>query len=127
MENRENLENLAKGFKRIKTSNIIIVAEGDEEGGAFAIADRVKEDFSNYDVRVSVLGYIQRGGTPSAFDRVSASRLGYASIEALMDDQKSVMVGFHNSEVDLVPFRKIVKLKKKIDPDEMQMVEILSV
>ncbi len=118
---------LEKGFKRKKSSNIIIVAEGDEEGGAFAIADRVKEDFIDYDVRVSVLGHIQRGGTPSAYDRVSASKLGYAAVEALMDDQKSVMVGFHNSELDLIPFRKVIKLKKKVDPAEMQMVEILSV
>jgi len=118
---------LEQGFKRKKSSNIIIVAEGDEEGGAFAIADSVKEDFKDYDVRVSVLGHIQRGGTPSAFDRVSASKLGYAAVEALMDDQKSVMVGFHNAELDLVPFRKVIKLKKKVDPEEMQMVEILSV
>lgn len=118
---------LDKSFKRKKSSNIIIVAEGDEEGGAFAIADQVKEDFKNYDVRVSVLGHIQRGGTPSAYDRVSASKLGYAAVEALMDDQKSVMVGFHNSELDLVPFRKVIKLKKKVDPEQMQMVEILSV
>ncbi len=118
---------LEKGFKRKKSSNIIIVAEGDEEGGAFAIANMVKEDFKNYDVRVSVLGHIQRGGTPSAYDRVSASKLGFAAIEALMDDQKSVMVGFHNSELDLVPFRKVIKVKKKVDPEQMLMVEILSV
>ena len=118
---------LEKGFKRRKSSNIIIVAEGDESGGAFAIAESVKEDFSDYDVRVSVLGHIQRGGTPSAYDRVSASKLGFAAVEALMDDQKSVMVGFHNGELDLVPFRKVIKLKKKVDPEQMQMVEILSV
>lgn len=118
---------LEKGFKRKKSSNIIIVAEGDEEGGAFTIADRVKEDFHDYDVRVSILGHIQRGGTPSAYDRVSASKLGYAAVEALLDDQKSVMVGFHNTELDTVPFRKVIKLKKKVDPSEMQMVEILSV
>ena len=124
----ENLKDyLEKGFKRKKSSNIIIVAEGDEEGGAFAIAEKVKEDFKDYDTRVSVLGHIQRGGTPSAYDRVSASKLGYAAVEALMDDQKSVMVGFHNSELDLVPFRKVIKLKKKVNPEEMQMVEILSI
>jgi len=58
---------------------------------------------------------------------VSASKLGYAAVEALMDDQQSVMVGFHNNELDLVPFRKVIKLKKQVDPSEMQMVEILSV
>jgi len=118
---------LEKGFKRKKSSNIIIVAEGDEEGGAFAIAEKVKDDFKEYDVRVSVLGHIQRGGTPSAYDRVTASKLGYASVEALLDDQKSVMVGYHNNELVLVPFRKVIKLKKKVNPEEMQMVEILSV
>jgi 6-phosphofructokinase 1 len=118
---------LEKGFKRKKSSNIIIVAEGDEEGGAFAIAEKVKDDFKEYDVRVSVLGHIQRGGTPSAYDRVTASKLGYAAVEALLDDQKSVMVGYHNNELVLVPFRKVIKLKKKVDPEEMQMVEILSV
>jgi 6-phosphofructokinase 1 len=120
-------EHLHKDFKRTKSSNIIIVAEGDEEGGAFAIADRVKEDFKDYDVRVSVLGHIQRGGTPSAFERVSASKLRYAAVEALVDDQKSIMVGFHNSELDHIPFSKVIKLKKKVDPESMQMVEILSV
>ena len=118
---------LEKGFKRKKSSNIIIVAEGDESGGAFAIAESVKEDFSDYDVRVSVLGHIQRGGTPSAYDRVHGSELGYAAVEALMDDQKSVMIGLQNGEIVHVPFRKVIKLKKKVDPERLQMVEILSV
>lgn len=118
---------LEKGFKRKKSSNIIIVAEGDEEGGAFVIAEKVKEDFRDYDTRVSVLGHIQRGGTPSAFDRVSASKLGFAAVEALLDDQKSVMVGFHNNEITHVPFKKVIKLKKKVNPEELLMVEILSV
>ncbi|MEZ5072823.1 MAG: 6-phosphofructokinase [Bacteroidales bacterium] len=118
---------LEKGFKRRKSSNIIIVAEGDESGGAFAIADKVKDDFTDYDVRVSVLGHIQRGGTPSAYDRVNASKLGFAAVEALLDDQKSVMVGFHNGEIDHIPFRKVIQLKKNVDPEQLKMVEILSV
>lgn len=120
-------EYLNKDFKRKKSSNIIIVAEGDESGGAFAIAESVKEDFKDHDIRVSVLGHIQRGGTPSANDRVMASRLGFAAVEALMDDQKSVMVGFRNNEIDQVPFSKIIKLKKRVDPEQMNMVEILSI
>lgn len=124
----QNLKNfLEKGFKRKKSSNIIIVAEGEEEGGAFAIAEKVKEDFKDYDMRVSVLGHIQRGGTPSAHDRVSASKLGFAAVEALLDDQKSIMVGFHNNEIDHIPFNKLIKLKKKVNPEELLMVEILSV
>jgi 6-phosphofructokinase len=118
---------LSKDFKRKKSSNIIIVAEGDESGGAFAIAESVKDDFKDHDVRVSVLGHIQRGGTPSAYDRVTASKLGYAAVEALMDDQKSIMVGYRNNEIDQVPFRRVIKLKKKVDPEQMHMVEILSV
>ncbi len=120
-------EYLQKDFKRNKSSNIVIVAEGNESGGAFAIAESVKEDFTDFDVRVSVLGHIQRGGTPSAHDRVVAGKLGFAAVEALMDDQKSVMVGYHNNEIDQVPFRKIIKLKKKVNPDHLQMVEILSI
>jgi 6-phosphofructokinase 1 len=87
----------------------------------------VKEDFKDYDMRVSVLGHIQRGGTPSAHDRVSASKLGFAAVEALLDDQKSIMVGFHNNEIDHIPFNKLIKLKKKVNPEELLMVEILSV
>jgi len=120
-------EYLQKDFKRNKSSNIVIVAEGNESGGAFAIAESVKEDFTDFDVRVSVLGHIQRGGTPSAHDRVVAGKLGFAAVEALMDDQHSVMVGYHNNEIDQVPFRKVIKLKKKVNPDQLQMVEILSI
>jgi 6-phosphofructokinase len=120
-------EYLQKDFKRNKSSNIVIVAEGNESGGAFAIAESVKSDFTDFDVRVSVLGHIQRGGTPSAHDRVVAGKLGFAAVEALMDDQQSVMVGYHNNEIDQVPFSKVIKLKKKVNPDHLQMVEILSI
>ncbi|MCF8227087.1 MAG: 6-phosphofructokinase [Bacteroidales bacterium] len=124
----ENLQNfLEKGNKRKKSSNIIIVAEGEKSGGAFAIAEKVKEDFKEYSVRVSILGHIQRGGAPSAFDRVSASTLGYEAVQALLDDQKSVMVGFHNGEIDLVPFRKVIKIKKKVDPAQLEMADVLSI
>ncbi len=118
---------LEKGFKRKKSSNIIIVAEGEKRGGAFAIAEQVKEDFSEYSVRVSILGHIQRGGRPSAYDRVSASKLGYEAVQALVDDQKSIMIGFHNNEIDHVPFSKIIKLKKNVDPEALEMAEILSI
>ncbi len=123
----ENLKDyLEKGFKRKKSSNIIIVSEGDESGGAFSIARKVKDDFRDYDVRVSVLGHLQRGGTPSAFDRVTASKLGYASVEALLDDQKSVMIGLVNNEVDHIPFNKTIKRHKQINESMFEMAEILS-
>ncbi|MBM3421040.1 MAG: 6-phosphofructokinase [Bacteroidetes bacterium] len=118
---------IESGNKRKKSSNIIIVAEGDEEGGAIAIANKLKDDFTDYDVRVSVLGHLQRGGSPSAVDRVNASRLGHAAVEALLDDQKSVMVGLQNDTIVLVPFRKAIKLNKTISPSLLELANILSI
>ena len=112
---------------RKKANSIIIVAEGDEGGGAFALAESFKKEFQGYDVRVSVLGHIQRGGSPSAIDRVNASRLGHAAVEALIDDQKSVMVGLVNDKITLVPFRKAIKLHKDVDHSLIELSKILSV
>jgi len=118
---------LEKGFKRKKSSNIIIVAEGDEEGGAFKIAKKVNEDFKDYDVRVTVLGHIQRGGTPSAYDRVTASQFGHAAVMALMDDQKSVMVGMINGNIAHCTFNKAIKLHKTVSMEKLEIAEILSI
>jgi 6-phosphofructokinase 1 len=115
------------GNSRKKSSNIIIVAEGTFEGGLLAVAEKVKDDFKDYDVRVSVLGHLQRGGSPSATDRVNASRLGHAAVEALIDDQKSVMVGILNGEITLVPFRRAVKLHKDVNHSLVELAKILSV
>jgi 6-phosphofructokinase 1 len=115
------------GNTRKKSSNIIIVAEGDVEGGAFAIAQKVKNDFKDYDIRVSVLGHLQRGGSPSAIDRVNASRLGQAAVEALIDGQKSVMVGLMNGDITLVSFARAVKLHKDVNRDMVELARILSV
>ncbi len=120
---KEFLEN---GVRRKKSRNIIIVAEG-EEGGAIEIAKRLKKDFQDYSMRVTVLGHIQRGGSPTVFDRVTASRLGYHAVEALMDDQKSAMVGIQNNEVALVPFRKAVKLHKDVNRELFEISKILSI
>lgn len=121
------IKQLEEGRRRKKSSNIIIVAEGDEEGGAAQIADKVKDDFKDYSVRVTVLGHIQRGGSPSAFDRVTASRMGHAAVEALLDDQKSVMVGLKNNEIVHVPFRKAVKTNKEVNWELLELVNILSI
>ena len=126
-EARDLKKMIESGNTRRKSSNLIIVAEGDEEGGAFAIAQKVKNDFTDYDIRVSVLGHLQRGGSPSAMDRVNASRLGNAAVEALIDDQKSVMVGISNGEIVLVPFRRAVKLHKDVNRDLVELARILSV
>ena len=109
-----------------KLDNLIIVAEGDKGGGAFAIAEQVKADFPEYDIRVSILGHLQRGGSPSAIDRVNASRLGHAAVEALLDGQQSVMVGLSNGEIVLVSFRKAVKLHKDVNHSMVELARILS-
>jgi 6-phosphofructokinase 1 len=127
-DEHRNLKSLIEtGNTRKKSSNIIIVAEGDEGGGAFAIAEKMKNEFTDYDIRVSVLGHLQRGGSPSAMDRVNASRLGHAAVEALIDDQKSVMVGILNGEITLVPFRRAVKLHKDVNHSLVELAKILSV
>ncbi len=109
-----------------KKSNIILVAEGNHMGGAQEIADKVKEDFKDYDVRVNVLGHIQRGGSPSAFDRFLASRLGVAAIEALLDNQRSIMVGYVNHETVLVPFNKTIKFNRNVNGILLEVADILS-
>ncbi len=120
-------EHLEADNKRRKLSNIILVAEGDETGGAFNIAEQVKEEFEGYDIRVTVLGHIQRGGSPSAFDRVIASQLGVAAVEALLDDQKSIMVGLMNREVVHIPFNRTIKHHKDVNRRLVDIQDILSI
>ncbi|OFX30164.1 MAG: 6-phosphofructokinase [Bacteroidetes bacterium GWA2_32_17] len=124
----ETLKNyLEEGNKRKKSSSIIIVAEGDDAGGAFDIANKVKEDFKDYTVRVSVLGHIQRGGSPTAFDRYLATRLGVAAIDALLDDQKSIMVGMINNEIVHTTFNKTIKQHRIANPKLLELIDILNV
>lgn len=117
---------LEDGAKRKKSSNIILVAEGDEAGGAFEIARQVKDDFQEYDVRVTILGHIQRGGSPTAFDRFLASRLGAAAVDALLDNQQSIMIGYVNQGIVHVPFNKTVKRHHLVNPDLLKLAEVLS-
>lgn len=112
--------------RRNKSSKIIIVSEHDEAGGAFAIAEKVKAKLPYYDTRVTVLGHIQRGGNPSAMDRVNASRMGFASVEALLKGKKNVMTGIINNEIVFTPFERSVKYNEKPHPDLLRMMEILS-
>lgn len=120
-------EHLEREYKRKKLSNIILVAEGDETGGAFSIAEQVKEDFKGFDIRVTVLGHIQRGGSPSAFDRVIGSEMGVAAVDALIDDQQSVMMGMMNRTIVHVPFNKTVKYHKDVNRRLLEIQEILSI
>ena len=118
---------LEKGYKEHKSSGIVIVAEGDKSGGAYTIAKEIEKEHPEYDIRVSVLGHMQRGGSPSAFDRVTASTLGVAAVDALLDDQKSIMVGIVNGEVSHVPFNKTIKNKKKVKDSLVNINDILSI
>lgn len=118
---------LETGFVNKKTSGIVIVAEGEHQGGTYEIANKVKGDFSQYDVKVTVLGHIQRGGSPTAYDRVTASHMGAAAVDALLDDQKSVMIGIVNGQIVHVPFNKTIKSKKQLNDELLKISEILSI
>jgi 6-phosphofructokinase len=112
--------------KSKKSSNIIIVAEGNTVGGANEVAKNIGKKYKEHGVRVNVLGHIQRGGTPSAFDRFLASRLGVAAIDALIDNQRSVMIGYANHAVVHVPFNKTIKGKRDIGEELLRVNDILS-
>lgn len=115
------------GFRKSKNSAIVIVAENPKTGGATALAERVKKEFPQYDARVTILGHIQRGGSPTAVDRILASRMGEAAIEALLDGQRNVMIGTMNGKIVYVPFAKAVKHDKGIDRKDLELVKILSI
>ncbi|MFM9051486.1 MAG: 6-phosphofructokinase [Bacteroidota bacterium] len=117
---------LNRGWERKKTSMIVIVAEGDDSGGAYKIAQEVKSRFSQYDTRVSILGHMQRGGSPTCFDRVLASRFGVAAVEFLLKGHKGEMVGIVNNAILTTPFTKVVSSKKEFPMDLMRVAEVLS-
>lgn len=114
--------------RKDKASKIIIVAEGDEMGGAFNVGEVLKKTFPNYDIRVSVLGHIQRGGKPSCMDRVLASRFGVAAVEGLMEGRSGDIVGQVNKEIVFTPFDHAIKHidAEEISPVWLKLVEILS-
>lgn len=112
---------LERGIRKSKRSCIVIVSES-PECGAMYYADRVKQDYPDYDVRVSILGHLQRGGSPSAFDRVLASRVGVGAITALIQGQRNVMVGVRKNEVVYVPFFEAIRSDKPMD---LQLVKVL--
>jgi 6-phosphofructokinase 1 len=118
---------LEAGWARQKSSMIIVVAEGDDAGGAFDIAAKVKARFDQYDTRVSVLGHIQRGGSPTCADRVLAARLGNAAVEALIAGKSGLACGLVNNELSYTPFRNAGKSHKTLNPDLLRLVEVLSV
>jgi 6-phosphofructokinase 1 len=118
---------IEKGFRKSKNSSIVIVAESEITGGALGVAKRLKENHPEYDARVTILGHIQRGGSPSASDRILASRLGEAAIEALIDEQRSIMVGIVNDEITYVPFNKATKNVKNVKKSLLDVLVKLSI
>lgn len=120
-------ELIRNGFRKSKNSSIVIVAESDVTGGANGLAERMHKEHPEYDVRVTILGHIQRGGSPTAYDRIIASRMGVAAIDALMDEQRSIMIGIVNNEIVHVPFTKAIKDDKPVNEQLLGVIQILSI
>ncbi|MFT6204804.1 MAG: 6-phosphofructokinase 1 [Spirosomataceae bacterium] len=118
---------LKEGWSRSKSSSIVVVAEGDEAGNATDIANSIKEQVGDkLDIRVTTLGHIQRGGSPTAYDRILASRLGLGAVEGLLNGHKNEMAGIVNNELVYTPFIDTIKKQKPIHDDLLRMVHILS-
>jgi 6-phosphofructokinase 1 len=124
----DQLEELIKnGFRKSKNSSIVIVAESEVTGGANGLAERMHREHPEYDVRVTILGHIQRGGSPTAYDRIIASRMGVAAIDALLDEQRSIMIGIVNDVIVHVPFTKAIKDDKPVNEKLLGVLQILSI
>lgn len=129
-ENETDADQLAefmkRGIRKSKRSCIVIVSES-PKCGAMYYADRVKKEFPGYDVRVSILGHLQRGGSPTARDRILASRTGVGAIEAIMQGQRNVMIGIRNNEVVYVPFSEAIRSDKPMDKKLFTVLNELSI
>ena len=126
MESDQLIKFMQRGIRKSKKSCIVIVSES-PKCGAIYYADRVKQEYPDYDVRVSILGHLQRGGSPSARDRILASRVGVGAIEALVKGQRNVMVGVRNNEVVYVPFIEAVGKQKPLDKQLIKVLDELSI
>ena len=117
---------VGRGIRKSKNSSIVIVSES-PKCGAMHYAKRMEKEYEGYDVRVSILGHLQRGGSPSARDRILASRLGVGAIQAIKEGQRNVMIGVRNNEIVYVPFSRAIQGKKRMDPDLMTVLDELSI
>ena len=117
---------MERGIRKSKKSCIVIVSES-PKCGALYYADRVKKEFPNFDVRVSILGHLQRGGRPTAHDRILASRTGVGAIEAIMQGQRNIMIGVRNNEVVYVPLCEAIRSDKPFDKKLIKVLDELSI
>lgn len=120
-------ELIEQGFRKSKSSSMVLVTESDVTGGAMKMAGRVKKEYPQYDVRVTILGHLQRGGSPTAQDRILASRMGIASIQALLENQRNVMIGIHENEIDYIPFKRAIKKQREINEELLEVLRISSI
>lgn len=118
---------IEQGFRKSKSSSMVLVTESEITGGAMKLAERVKQQYPQYDVRVSILGHLQRGGSPTAQDRILASRMGIAAIQALLENQRNVMIGIRENEIDYVPFKRAIKREREISEELLEVLKISSI
>jgi 6-phosphofructokinase 1 len=124
----ELITNLKGGQYNKKSSSIVIVAEGDKNGGVYDIAQAVKKEVKNYDIKVTILGHLQRGGSPSAFDRILGSRLGFAAVNALLTGQSQQMVGLQANVIVLTSLEEaLTQHEYQLEEDLLEMSEVLSI
>ena len=119
-------ELIRSGFRKTKNSSIVLVAENTITGGAMGLAEHVRKEYPQYDVRVTILGHLQRGGSPTAQDRILASRMGAAAIDALMEGQRNIMIGDDDEKIIYVPFSKAIRKDKGIDRGLLETLRRLS-
>ncbi|MNE12708.1 6-phosphofructokinase isozyme 1 [compost metagenome] len=122
------LDSLKKSKVAGKSSSIVVIAEGDKTGkNVFELKDYVESNFPEYDVRVSVLGHMQRGGAPSCFDRVLASRLGVKAVETILEGKTNYMAGLLNDKIVLTPLEQAIKGHTEIDRELLRVSDIMSI
>lgn len=120
-------EFISRGVRKTKNSSIVLVSENSKNGGAMHYAERVCAEYPEYDVKVSILGHLQRGGSPSATDRILASRLGAAAVQALQEGQRNIMIGIQNNRIVHIPFIQATKKSKPIDNELITLLNELSI
>ncbi len=127
MTDADQLEQfIGRGIRKSKNSSIVIVSES-PKCGALYYAERVKKEYPQYDVRISILGHLQRGGSPTANDRIIASRMGVGAIDAIIDGQRNVMIGIRNDIITYVPFNEAVRSDKPLNPQLVKVLNQLSI